>query len=104
LGFSQSDHGLAMSALSGGQKCRAALAKLLVTERQFLLLDEPTNHLDIDAVRWLEKFLAGHHGGAVIISHDRYLLDRVADRIVEVERGKVKSYKGNYSTFVETKA
>ena len=76
LGFKPSDYDLPMSVLSGGQRCRAALAKLLLQDRQFLLLDEPTNHLDIDAVRWLEKFLIGHHGGAVIVSHDRYFLDR----------------------------
>jgi len=103
LGFAPSEYDLPMSALSGGQKCRAALAKLLLADRSFLLLDEPTNHLDIDAVRWLEKFLAGHRGGAVIISHDRYLLDRLCDRIVELDRGKLTSYSGNYSTYVNTK-
>ncbi len=103
LGFSSGDYKLPMSALSGGQKCRAALAKLLLKDRRFLLLDEPTNHLDIDAVRWLEKFLAGHHGGAVIISHDRYLLDRLADRIVEVEDGRAFDYPGNYSNYVKAK-
>jgi ATP-binding cassette subfamily F protein 3 len=103
LGFKPEDYKLPMNALSGGQKCRAALAKLLLREPELLLLDEPTNHLDIDAVRWLEKFLAGHHGGAVIVSHDRYLLDRVADRIVEIEGGKVQSYPGNYSNYVRTK-
>ncbi|MCK4340218.1 MAG: ABC-F family ATP-binding cassette domain-containing protein [Phycisphaerae bacterium] len=103
LGFSPADYELPVSALSGGQKCRAALGKLLLQERQFLLLDEPTNHLDIDAVRWLEKFLASHHGGAVIISHDRYLLDRLAERTMEVIGRRVHSYPGNYSNYVRTR-
>jgi ATP-binding cassette subfamily F protein 3 len=103
LGFSPSDYDLPMSALSGGQQCRAALARLLLVENNFLLLDEPTNHLDIDAVAWLEKFLAGHHGGALVISHDRYLLDRIADRIVEVDRAGVSSFPGNYSNYARTR-
>jgi len=102
LGFAESDHRLQMAALSGGQKCRAALAKLLLRDRSLLLLDEPTNHLDIDAVRWLEKFLAGHHGGAVIVSHDRYLLDRLCDRILELERTRISSFPGNYSNYART--
>jgi ATP-binding cassette subfamily F protein 3 len=103
LGFSQADYEMPMSLLSGGQKCRAALAKLLLREHQLLLLDEPTNHLDIDAVRWLEKFLAGHHGGAVIVSHDRYLLDRLVDRVIELENGAAHSYPGNYSNYAQSK-
>lgn len=104
LGFSHRDYELPMSALSGGQKCRVALAKLLLQEHTFLLLDEPTNHLDIDAVAWLEKFLAGFHGGAIVISHDRYLLDRIADRIVELDRGRLTAIPGNYSNYVKVKA
>ncbi len=103
LGFEERDYTLPVAALSGGQKCRVALAKLLVQDAQFLLLDEPTNHLDIDAVRWLEKFLAGHHGGAIVISHDRYLLDRIATRILELENGRFNSYPGNYSAFVKAR-
>lgn len=103
LGFAPSDYGRPLSVMSGGQRCRAALAKLLLQDASLLLLDEPTNHLDIDAVRWLEKFLAGHHGGAVIISHDRYLLDRVCDRIIEVERGRTSSFPGNYSNYARTR-
>ena len=103
LGFTTADYDQPMRVLSGGQKCRASLAKVLLEDRSFLLLDEPTNHLDIDAVRWLEKFLAGHHGGAVIISHDRYLLDRLCDRILETESRKVASFPGNYTNYAETK-
>jgi len=109
LGFLPADYDLPIWALSGGQRCRAALGKLLLQERQFLLLDEPTNHLDIDAVRWLEKFLAGYHGGAAIISHDRYLLDRLADRTIEVvgggvtRGGQVSAYSGNYTSFLRTR-
>ncbi|UCC30596.1 MAG: ABC-F family ATP-binding cassette domain-containing protein [Phycisphaerales bacterium] len=103
LGFAPPDYARPMSTLSGGQKCRAALARLLLGDQGFLLLDEPTNHLDIDAVRWLEKFLAGHRGGAVIISHDRYLLDRLCDRIIEIDRAKVANFPGNYSNYAKTK-
>ena len=103
LGFMPADYTRPMSTLSGGQKCRAALAKLLLGDQHFLLLDEPTNHLDVDAVRWLEKFLVGHRGGAVIISHDRYLLDRLCDRIIEIDRAKTASFPGNYSNYSKTK-
>ncbi len=103
LGFAPSDYARSMSVMSGGEKCRAALAKMLLEDRSFLLLDEPTNHLDIDAVRWLEKFLAGHHGGAVVVSHDRYLLDRLCHRIIEVDRTRVSSYPGNYTNYTQVK-
>jgi ATP-binding cassette subfamily F protein 3 len=103
LGFAREEYDKPMSSLSGGQKSRAALARLLLEDRRFLLLDEPTNHLDIDAVRWLEKFLAGHHGGAVIISHDRYLLDRLCTQIIELEGGRTRSFPGNYSVYARTR-
>ena len=101
LGFRPADLQLPIGALSGGQQCRAALAKLLLETNNYLLLDEPTNHLDLKAVRWLELFLAGHKGGAAIVSHDRYLLDRAVSRIIEVDRGQVTNYRGNYSTYVK---
>jgi len=103
LGFKPAEYDTPLRHLSGGQKCRTALAKLLLTDSTYLLLDEPTNHLDIEAVTWLEKFLANHRGGAVVISHDRYLLDRLCKRIVELESAGVRVYSGNYSTYVEAK-
>ncbi|MCA9243755.1 MAG: ABC-F family ATP-binding cassette domain-containing protein [Phycisphaerales bacterium] len=101
LGFSERDLEQRVGTLSGGQKCRVALGRMLLQNSTYLLLDEPTNHLDIDAVRWLEKFLASHTGGAAIISHDRYLLDRLADKIVEVDRGKAQVFPGSYTDYVD---
>ncbi len=103
VGFHPDDYRKPVSVLSGGEKCRAALAKLLLESSDLLLLDEPTNHLDIDATRWLEKYLAGHHGGAVIISHDRYLLDRVVGKIIEVEDHRTAVYPTNYTGYAEAK-
>ncbi len=103
VGFAERDFTLPTAALSGGQRCRTALAKLLLEPDAYLLLDEPTNHLDMTAVAWLERFLASRPGGAAIVSHDRYLLDRVAQRIVEVDRGKIRSYPGNYSNYVQSR-
>lgn len=86
--------------LSGGQKSRLALAKLLLHEPDLLLLDEPTNHLDMDSIAWLEKFLKAFKGAVVVISHDRYFLDAIVDRILFLSHGTVKSYQGDYSNFV----
>src|ERR1700689_5078095 len=86
-----------VNTLSGGQKSRLALAKLLISEPDLLLLDEPTNHLDLAAIEWLEKYLLGFSGAVVLISHDRYLLDKLATRIVWLTQNKFKSYPGNYS-------
>ncbi len=103
LGFSPGEYEKPVEVLSGGQKCRAALARLLLTGADFFLLDEPTNHLDIDATRWLEKYLAGYRGGVVVVSHDRYLLDRVATKIIELEDGRTTVYPTNYTNYVEAK-
>lgn len=92
-----------VSALSGGQLSRLGLAAALVNDTDMLLLDEPTNHLDLQATEWLEGFLRNYDGAAVVISHDRYLLDRVAEKIIEVSGGRAKVYKGNYSNYVSTK-
>ncbi len=90
----------AVSTLSGGQRSRLALAKLLISEPDILLLDEPTNHLDLAAIEWLEKYLLSFGGAVVIISHDRYLLDRLATRIIWLTGAKIRSYPGNYTAFV----
>jgi len=103
LGFSPGDYDLPISALSGGQKCRAALAELLLQEADLLLLDEPTNHLDIDATRFLERFLAGYHGAAIIVSHDRYLLDRVVDKTADLDERRITVYPCAYSDYAESK-
>ena len=99
LGFRREELAQKVSSLSGGQKSIAALAKVLLTDPQLLLLDEPTNHLDLRATEWLERFLADYPRTIVIISHDRRLLDRTTEEIVEVGEGKVKKYVGNYSTY-----
>jgi len=90
-----------VAVLSGGQRSRLALAKLLLSEPELLLLDEPTNHLDLAAIEWVENYLADFKGAVVIISHDRYLLDRLATRIVWLNRAQLDSYPGNYSAYVE---
>jgi ATP-binding cassette subfamily F protein 3 len=90
--------------LSGGQRSRLALAKLLIAEPDLLLLDEPTNHLDLTAIEWLEKYLTTFSGAVVIISHDRYLLNRLATRVIWLTESRLRSYPGNYSAFVEQRA
>lgn len=92
-----------VSVLSGGQKTRAALAKLLVQKPDVLLLDEPTNHLDIHACQWLEEYLASFHGSVLVVSHDRYFLDRVAGKIVDLHNGRTSMFHGNYSAYARQK-
>jgi ATP-binding cassette subfamily F protein 3 len=89
-----------VATLSGGQRSRLALAKLLISQPDVLLLDEPTNHLDLTAIAWLEEYLSEFAGAVLLITHDRYLLDRIATRIVWLTQAKLKSYPGNYSAFV----
>ncbi|MCU0918086.1 MAG: ABC-F family ATP-binding cassette domain-containing protein [Planctomycetes bacterium] len=103
LGFEPELHHVRTEALSGGQLSRLGLAQVLMLQTDLLLLDEPTNHLDLQATEWLERFLGNYQGAAVLISHDRYLLDRVACKIVEVENRQAKVWPGNYSNYVQTR-
>ena len=100
LGFEAADYNLSLPHLSGGQRTRAFLARLLLSDPDLLLLDEPTNHLDIRAVEWLESYLAQWQGAAVIVSHDRYFLDRVVDRLLVLENGTLTNHPGGYSDYL----
>ena len=104
LGFSEADMDRPVQSFSGGQKTRINLAKALVRRPDYLFLDEPTNHLDVDMLEWLESYLLSYGGGILIVSHDRYFLDRVATGILELSHGKITKYKGNYSRYVEQHA
>jgi len=103
LGFTEEEFNQPMGQLSGGQKTRVNLGKLMLTEPDVLLLDEPTNHLDIDAVQWLEDYLRDYRGAVVVISHDRYFLDRMVNTVIEIENRKGTVYKGNYHAYTEKK-
>lgn len=103
LGFTEADLDKHTTEFSGGQRTRISLAKALLREPDFLFLDEPTNHLDIEMVEWLEDFLRGYRGGVLLISHDRFFLDRVANRIFLLENKRIETYKGNYTDFVRLK-
>lgn len=98
------EHDAKMGTLSGGQKKRAALARTLLLPSDILILDEPTNHLDEDMIRWLEQYLRRYRGTVITVTHDRYFLDQVTNRILEISRGKIYSYDANYSKFLELKA
>ena len=103
LGFPQERHDLRCDQLSGGQRSKLSLGKLLLSEPDLILLDEPTNHLDIDSVEWLENFLRDYKGAALIISHDRYFLDRVTTRTLEIDHRKITAYQGGYSAYLKQK-
>ena len=100
LGFSEEDFNKDISKLSGGEKARVSLAKLLLEDADLLLLDEPTNHLDIKAISWLEKYLKDYRGSLIVISHDRYFLNNVVNKIVLLENGFTTTYRGNYDVYV----
>ena len=104
LGFQEEDFQKQVSTLSGGQKTRVALGRLLLSKPDIILLDEPTNHLDMDSIAWLETYLLNYPGAVFIVSHDRYFLDKVATKIVEIDNGKVSVFTGNYSAYNEKKS
>ena len=104
LGFEEEDYGKQIENLSGGQKTRVALGKLLISKPDILLLDEHTNHLDMESIAWLETYLLNYPGAVFIVSHDRYFLDKVVTKIVEIEAAQMRMYEGNYSAYALKKA
>ena len=104
LGFTEEEFSKEVSTLSGGQKTRVSLGKLLLSKPDVILLDEPTNHLDMESISWLENYLLNYSGAVVIVAHDRYFLNRVVTKIVELEQGHCSVYQGNYSAYSEKKA
>ena len=104
LGFTDEDFAKQVETLSGGQKPRVALGKLLISKPDILLLDEPTNHLDMESISWLETYLLNYPGAVFIVSHDRYFLDKVVTKVIEIDAAQVRMYSGNYSAYAEKKA
>ena len=103
LGFAEEDFGKQISTLSGGQKTRVALSKLLLKKPELIILDEPTNHLDLNAIAWLENYLLNYKGAVLTVSHDRYFLDRFAGKIIEIDQTKATTFLGNYTTYAAKK-
>ncbi len=103
LGFTEDDFDKKISSLSGGQKTRVFLSRLLLLKPDIILLDEPTNHLDMTSIAWLETFLTNYPGAVIIVSHDRYFLDKIVTHVIEIENHTIRSYTGNYSAFAEKK-
>lgn len=104
FGFGEAMYDLPINSLSGGQKTKLALAKILLQEPQLLILDEPTNHLDMNVLSWLEDYLRGYNGSVLVVSHDRYFLDRVVNQVYDLDSKTLTHYTGNYSAFTKTKA
>ena len=104
LGFSEDEFSKSVDTLSGGQKTRVALGRLLLSNPDIILLDEPTNHLDMDSIAWLENYLMNYKGAVFIVSHDRYFLDKVVTKVVEIDHGNVRMFMGNYSDYSQKKA
>lgn len=104
LGFEESEFDKVVSTLSGGQKTRVSLGKLLLSKPDIILLDEPTNHLDMESIAWLETYLLNYNGAVIIVAHDRYFLNRVVSKVIELEHGHCMVYQGNYTAYSEKKA
>ena len=104
LGFSEEDFSLNVNTLSGGQKTRVALGKILLSNPDIILLDEPTNHLDMESIAWLENYLLNYTGAVVLVSHDRYFLDKIVSKVIEVDQGVVTVFSGNYTDYASKKA
>ena len=102
--FDSSFYDQKIDTLSGGQRTRLALARMLLQHPDILILDEPTNHLDIETLSWLENYLQSYTGALLIVSHDRYFLDKVVNEVYELSRRKMRHYKGNYSKYLDLKA
>lgn len=103
LGFSEEEFNKSISTLSGGQKTRVALGKLLLQSPDLIILDEPTNHLDLNSITWLENYLLNYKGAVILVSHDRFFLDRIATKVIEIDQGKATSFDGNYSDYAVKK-
>lgn len=103
LGFDEKDFDQPVSTLSGGQKTRVALSKLLLIKPDLIILDEPTNHLDLNAIIWLENYLLNYRGAVIIVSHDRYFLDKIANKVIEIDQSKATVFNGNYSDYAAKK-
>lgn len=103
LGFQENEFDMCVNTLSGGQKTRLSLSKLLLSHPDIILLDEPTNHLDVSSITWLENFLMNYSGSVVIVSHDRYFLDKIVSKVIEIDNKTIRMYSGNYSAYSEKK-